>query len=411
MKQKANINPRRDAKAKPAPGKRLEVPLSAIREDHDTQSRESINLEVVGEYAEAEDLPPIVVFGGSGKYWIGDGWHRYLAAKKAGREKIAALVHPGGKDEAIEHACGANDQHGLRRNQKDVRRSIKLMLVKLAHKNYSGREVARRVLCDHKTVEAVRADLIAIGEIPQSGDGRRTEIRNGKEVVRDVSANQRPRAPQPENTIGHSHGALSNLTAAPTPKKVDIPEPIVVSRAESSDPDHFPIDVLERAEEERRNEAAPPSLVEATWEEANADAPDEEEEEAEPEAPEGPAGDEAEPDAWIHALDLYRDLPEVTRPRFAHDCRLWKALEDHFRAFQKAARPLLDAARQDAGKRVKSGEYIPLDNTLSFFDLTVRYQKLRHPRAWSRCGHCKGEGQGGFGEPCGGCRGKGYRVD
>ena len=134
------------------------------------------------------------------------------------------MVKLGGKDEAIEHACGANERHGLRRTRADVRRSIELMLTKLAHKTYTDREIGRRVKCTHPTVATVRSELIALGKIYQEEDGKRTSVRDGREVVRDVSvyrdrAKLTPEVPenQPEGTVGHTHGATSNLTLEESP--------------------------------------------------------------------------------------------------------------------------------------------------------------------------------------------------
>jgi hypothetical protein len=49
------------------------------------------------------------------RYFIGDGWHRFHAVRELGRAVIPAVVHPGGRREALKCALGANSGFGLRR--------------------------------------------------------------------------------------------------------------------------------------------------------------------------------------------------------------------------------------------------------------------------------------------------------
>lgn len=63
--------------------------LDLIQIDGGTQSRATLNDQVVSEYAEAikggATFPPIVVFYDGKKHWLADGFHRFHAYQKAGR--------------------------------------------------------------------------------------------------------------------------------------------------------------------------------------------------------------------------------------------------------------------------------------------------------------------------------------
>src|SRR5262249_59016576 len=97
-----------------------------------TQVRMALSETVIREYAEAieqgDEFPPIDVYYDETAHWLADGFHRMQAAKQAGRDTIAAIVHQGGQREALLHALGANDTHGHRRTDADRRHAIRLML-------------------------------------------------------------------------------------------------------------------------------------------------------------------------------------------------------------------------------------------------------------------------------------------
>lgn len=121
--------------------------LGEILRDSRIQPRERINGAIVDEYAEAmakgaeyaaagltvRPWPPIVVFherddAGRDLYWLGDGWHRVLAAERVGHEEVEVEVREGDRDAALLHAASANAEHGLRRTTADKRRAVWLIL-------------------------------------------------------------------------------------------------------------------------------------------------------------------------------------------------------------------------------------------------------------------------------------------
>ena len=82
----------------------MRLSLDAVQMDTSIQCRASIDVAVVNDYAErmqaGDAFPPIDVFGTKSKCWIGDGWHRVLAAKQNRAATIEAKVSTGGRAEA-----------------------------------------------------------------------------------------------------------------------------------------------------------------------------------------------------------------------------------------------------------------------------------------------------------------------
>ena len=103
--------------------------VDQIRIDGETQNRESINSEVVEEYAEIwreagkgdSPFPPIDVFFDSTEYWCADGFHRLLGATQAKRASVPCKIHNGTSADAFVFGCRANTLHGLRRSNADKR--------------------------------------------------------------------------------------------------------------------------------------------------------------------------------------------------------------------------------------------------------------------------------------------------
>lgn len=106
--------------------------LDQIRTDGGTQPRVAIDQGIVDEYAEkydsGVDLKPVIVFFDGATYWLADGFHRYWATRKIGRDVIAVEVHQGTQRDAILYSVGANATHGLRRTNADKRKAVLTML-------------------------------------------------------------------------------------------------------------------------------------------------------------------------------------------------------------------------------------------------------------------------------------------
>jgi hypothetical protein len=149
-------------------GDSVMVPIARIACDEAGQTRVKVRAAVVREYAAAmkeqlEDgglrFPPVVLFSEGGDCWVGDGFHRILAAAKAGLTEIAAHVHPGTRRDALLFAVSANGAHGLPRSNADKRKAVELLLADDEWREWSDREIARRCQVDHKVVSRLRTGL------------------------------------------------------------------------------------------------------------------------------------------------------------------------------------------------------------------------------------------------------------
>jgi len=111
------------------------ISIDLIRLDGDTQSRLAINETVVDDYSELIDsgadgwnMPPVDVFYDGSVYWLGDGFHRVLAAERKKRGSIPCNVHKGTAIDAKIFAMTANDRHGLRMTRSDKRACVEWLL-------------------------------------------------------------------------------------------------------------------------------------------------------------------------------------------------------------------------------------------------------------------------------------------
>jgi len=148
------------------------LPLADLRLDGGTQPRVAMDQTAINDYAEAiragAKLPPVTVFDDGQYLWLADGFHRYAAAKLAAQEHVWADIKRGTQRDAVLYAVGTNATHGLRRTSADKRRAIERLLLDPEWRQWSDAEIARRCAVDPKTVAAVRAEVTATMEIPES---------------------------------------------------------------------------------------------------------------------------------------------------------------------------------------------------------------------------------------------------
>src|SRR5205085_9681775 len=101
-------------------------------------------------------FPPIIVFSDGKDHWLADGFHRVLAAKKAGLTEIAADVRPGTRRDALLFAISSNSAHGLARSRADQRKAVALLLDDGEWSQWSDREIARRCQVSNFLVSRMR---------------------------------------------------------------------------------------------------------------------------------------------------------------------------------------------------------------------------------------------------------------
>ncbi len=142
--------------------KTKQLPVNEIEATSKTQARVRLDPQIIDEYAQVfQDggkFPPIVVFAekGSERYILADGFHRLQAAQKVGLENIRCEVHEGGPHEALEHALGANVEHGVRRTNADKVRVVQLALADPAYDDMSSRDLGEICRVSHTLIQMER---------------------------------------------------------------------------------------------------------------------------------------------------------------------------------------------------------------------------------------------------------------
>lgn len=138
----------------------FKINLSEIKIDGGTQSRVAIDPQVVADYAEAYKVgirfPDISLFFDGATYWLVDGFHRYHAAKAAGKTSISAEKRDGTQREAVLYACGANSDHGLRRSNEDKRKAVLTLLEDDEWKSWSNVKIAEACAVSASLVDRIR---------------------------------------------------------------------------------------------------------------------------------------------------------------------------------------------------------------------------------------------------------------
>lgn len=109
--------------------------IDLLRLDGDTQARIEVHSDTVDEYSElitantaTWPFPPLTVYHDGSNYFPADGFHRVLAAAKAGRASIPCDVKKGTARDARFYGMKANDEHGLRMSREDRRKNVIWML-------------------------------------------------------------------------------------------------------------------------------------------------------------------------------------------------------------------------------------------------------------------------------------------
>lgn len=139
------------------------IPLSEISSDSKTQVREEVDANKVADYQklieEGTQFDPIDIFSDGVKKHIGNGWHRYLAHHKAGKETILANVHMGTERDAFLFGCKANGKNGLPCNSLDHAKQLRWMSEDEECREWSNRQKAEWIGCSHTAVNRLMKKL------------------------------------------------------------------------------------------------------------------------------------------------------------------------------------------------------------------------------------------------------------
>lgn len=166
------------------------VPIAQVVLDPQAQPRTNIDSTLVDEYAREIAkpggpalFPPIRAFydASEERYYVGDGFHRTMAAEQAGHALIKAIVSPGTLRDAIVYSCSANADHGKRRTNEDKRRAVRRLLTDEEWSQWSDSLIAEKANVSQPFVSKLRKELQA--ETGQKPPEKRRAVRDGKEVT------------------------------------------------------------------------------------------------------------------------------------------------------------------------------------------------------------------------------------
>jgi hypothetical protein len=138
--------------------------------DRTVQVRVKTDRGTVEDYARAmaadppASFPPVVVFRckKTGALYLSDGNHRLEARSLNGETTIDAIVHEGGRREALAHAVGSSKGHGLRFSNADKNRAVSLALKDSKLKKLSDNQLASMIGVSQPFVSKLRASLITV---------------------------------------------------------------------------------------------------------------------------------------------------------------------------------------------------------------------------------------------------------
>ena len=182
-----------------------QINIHNIRTDGGTQSRISLNQDVVNEYAELMEegvkFPPLAVYHDGSDHWLVDGFHRYFALKKNGASLVEVDATAGTLRDAQLKSKAVNHDHGLRRTHADIRKAIEDMLNDKEWSGWSLGEIAKWVGTSTSTVSRVKSHR----EEQEPAEKTATKFtRDGTEVEMDLShinkLNEKKRAERPVGT-------------------------------------------------------------------------------------------------------------------------------------------------------------------------------------------------------------------
>jgi FtsZ-binding cell division protein ZapB len=176
--------------------------LAALVVDERLQSRVEISEEAVTDYAHAMEagakFPAVTVFFDGVSYYLADGFHRYLASKRAEKVSLACDIVNGTFRDALLFSTKANSKHGMRRTNSDKRKAVNKMLDDFEWSQWSNAEIAAHCEVSPSLVKELRA---ARGEEPeevkyQTKTGK-IATRKAKNKPREEKA-EKPEKKQPE---------------------------------------------------------------------------------------------------------------------------------------------------------------------------------------------------------------------
>jgi alkylated DNA nucleotide flippase Atl1 len=179
-----------------------QINIHLIRTDGDTQSRISLNQDIVNEYAEhlkdGDTFPAMVVFHDGSDYWLADGFHRLFALKANGASLVEVDVRTGTVEDAQLFSFSANGKRGLSNSAEDNRNIVIRMLKHPKWSLWSYSEIAKHVGVSKMTVGRVAKTLTPD---PEASTIKQFVNKHGTVSKIDTSTLNKPR-PVIERPVG-----------------------------------------------------------------------------------------------------------------------------------------------------------------------------------------------------------------
>lgn len=168
-----------------------QIEIAAIVFDASTQARAAIDESVVADYAEkmlnGEQFPEVVVFHDGNHYYMGDGFHRGLAAQRNGSVTIRSDVRAGTREDALWFALGANKKHGRQMTVADKKHAILMALQTWPDRSMTT--ISEQIGCAVSYVKTVKDQVFTTEHLPARVTGK-----DGK----SYPATQSSRTPSPQ---------------------------------------------------------------------------------------------------------------------------------------------------------------------------------------------------------------------
>lgn len=193
-------------------------PLANIDRDQSIQCRAAVSNETVRSYADdmsdGAKFPPVDLYGTKDKAWIGDGWHRIEAGDSLEWKDIPAILHPGGRVDALKHALRANALHGQRRTNADKRKCVQIALQEFP--KLADSAIGKLCGVDHKTVAIYRPKNLGNSQVEKRVglDGKRRPAKLKRKLAPTTAAatahnteEDRPRVTTADQEMNTAHNA------------------------------------------------------------------------------------------------------------------------------------------------------------------------------------------------------------
>ena len=154
----------------------IQVPqllIDTLLVDPTIQIRHASHEPTIQRYMDSfENLPPIEVFDTPEGKLVADGFQRLAAARRLGKKRIAARLHKGTREEAVEFAAIANTRSGVPLTMEE--RDDGIHQLKQLHPDWTPARIAEAMSVSPDTVrrvfriDDVRRKYIAARDLPPS---------------------------------------------------------------------------------------------------------------------------------------------------------------------------------------------------------------------------------------------------